>query len=158
VNNGKFLVLVLSALLAIGLAGCAGSGPRVEKPTVLLSGVAVNELSFTGQSFLLSFDVKNPNPFPLPIRAVRYHVQLEDHTFANGETPGDFSIPASGFGNFDISVELDILKSASSLMSILRGGMGKPVSYELNGSLAVDIPLVNPLPFSATGVIVIASN
>ena len=157
-NNGKFFVIVLLTLVAIGLAGCAGTGPRVERPTVRLSSVAVNELSFTGQTFLLSFDVNNPNPFPLPIRSVRYHVQLANQTFASGETPGDFSIPASGDGNFDISVELDILNSASSLTTILRGGMHKPVAYELNGSLALHIPFDKPVPFSTTGVITIASN
>jgi len=148
----------MSILLSVGIAGCAGTGVSIEKPTVRLSRVAVNQLSFSGQSFLLSFDINNPNPFPLPIRSVRYHVQLANQTFASGETPGDFSIPASGAGNFDISVELDILKSASSLTGVLRGGMQRPVPYELNGSLAVDIPFVKPVPFSTSGVITIASN
>lgn len=148
----------MSILVSIGVAGCAGNSLSIEKPTVQLSSVAVDQLSFTGQTFLLSFDVSNPNPFPLPVRSVRYHVQLADQTFASGETLGDFSIPASGDGNFDISVELDILKSASSLTGVLRGGMGQPVPYELNGSLAVDIPFVKPVPFSTSGVITIASN
>lgn len=148
----------MSILVSIGVAGCAGTSLSIEKPTVQLSSVAVDQLSFTGQTFLLSFDVSNPNPFPLPVRSVRYHVQLADQTFASGETLGDFSIPASGDGNFDISVELDILKSASSLTGVLRGGMGQPVPYELNGSLAVDIPFVKPVPFSTSGVITIASN
>lgn len=160
-NNRKIFVLVISIMVSIGIvgvAGCAGTSVSIEKPTVQLSNIAVDHLSFTGQSFLLSFDVSNPNPFPLPVRAVRYHVQLADQTFASGETPGDFSIPASGDGNFDISVELDILKSASSLTSVLRGGMGQPVAYELNGSLAVDIPFIKPVPFSTSGIITIASN
>ena len=118
----------------------------------------MSSLSFSGQTVLLSFDVNNPNPFPLPVRSVRYHLQLADQTFASGETQGDFSIPASGDGNFDISVELDILKSAGQLTNVLRGGMREPVAYELNGSLAVDIPYVNPVPFSTSGVITIASN
>jgi len=148
----------MSILVSVGIASCAGTAVSIEKPTVQLSRVAVNQLSFTGQSFLLSFDISNPNPFPLPIRSVRYHVRLANQTFASGETPSDFSIPASGDGNFDISVELDILKSASSLTGVLRGGMQQPVPYELNGSLAVDIPFVKPLPFSTSGVITIASN
>jgi len=89
---------------------------------------------------------------------VRYHLQLADQTFASGETQGDFSVPASGDGAFDISVELDILNSAGQLGSVLRSGMRKPVAYELNGSLAVDIPFLKPVPFSTSGVIAIASN
>jgi LEA14-like dessication related protein len=120
--------------------------------------VEMSQLSFSGQTFLLSFNVDNPNPFPLPIRSVRYHLQLADQTFASGETQGDFSVPASGIGEFDISVELDILKSAGQLTGLLRSGMRKPVAYELSGSLAVDIPYVKPLPFSSSGEIMIASN
>ncbi len=151
-------IILAASLIVTVCSGCAGTSVSIEKPTVQLSNVAVNQLSFSGQSFVLSFDVSNPNPFPLPVSAVRYHVQLADQTFASGETPGDFSIPARGNGNFDISVELDILKSASSLTGVLRGGMRQPVPYELNGSLAVDIPFVNPVPFSTSGVITIASN
>jgi len=152
------LIFLAASLIVTACSGCAGTSVSIESPTVQLSNVAVNQLSFTGQSFVLSFDVSNPNPFPLPVRAVRYHVQLANQTFASGETPGDFSIPASGNGNFDISVELDILKSASSLTGLLRNSMRQPVPYELNGSLTVDIPFVKPVPFSTSGVITIASN
>lgn len=148
----------LTVLAAAMIAGCAGTGVAIEKPEVTLSGVEMSSLSFSSQTFLLSFEVNNPNPFPLPIRAVRYHVQLDDQSFARGETKGDFSVPASGSGKFDISVELDILKSAGQLTGVLRSGMRKPVVYELNGSLTVDIPFVKPLPFSTSGVITIASN
>lgn len=148
-----------SLLLATAvLASCAGAGVSIERPAVTLSGVEMSNLSFSGQTFLLSFDVNNPNPFPLPIRTVRYHLQLADQTFASGETQGDFSIPASGDGGFDISVNLDLLKSAGQLGSVLRSGMRKPVAYQLNGSLAVDIPFLKPVPFSTSGVITIASN
>lgn len=130
----------------------------VESPSVELSGVAMRDLSFTGQTFLLSFDVSNPNPFPLPIKSVRYRVQLDDQNFASGETSSDFSIPASSSGGFDVSVELDILKSASHVGTVLRSGMRRPIPYQLDGSLAIDIPFVKPLPFSASGVIALASN
>ncbi len=133
-------------------AGCA-SIATIDKPAVQLSGIKATELSFTGQTFLLSFDVSNPNPFPLPIQSVRYHVQLEDQSFASGETASSFSVPANGSGDFDISVELDVLKSASSLSALIRSGMREPVDYELRGSLAVGIPLIQPLPFSTSGTI-----
>ncbi len=154
----KRVVETTALFTAVLLASCASTGISIEKPDVTLSGVQMSSLSFSGQTFVLSFDVNNPNPFPLPIRSVRYHLQLADQTFASGEAQSDFSVPASGDGEFDISVELDILKSAGQLTSVLRSGMRKPVAYELNGSLAVDIPFVKPLPFSTSGVIAIASN
>jgi hypothetical protein len=36
---------------------------------------------------------------------------------------------------------------------LLSGGLTENVSYELRGSLAVDIPFVKPIPFSNSGVI-----
>ena len=152
-------VVVSGWLLAASmLAACSATGISIEKPAVTLSGVEMNSLSFSGQSFRLSFDVSNPNPFPLPVRSVRYHVQLDDQTFASGESLSDFSVPARGDSEFDISVELDILKSAGQLTSVLRSGIREPVPYQLSGSLAVDIPYVKPVPFSTSGVITIASN
>ena len=148
----------ISLFLLFGLVSCASTGPIVQKPDVTLSGIELSGLSFTGQTFLLTFDVANPNSFPLPIKSVRYHVRLASHSFASGEAPSDFLIPSAGSGEFDISVNLDILKSASQLSSVLRSGLREPVPYELNGSLAVDIPFVKPLPFSASGVITVASN
>ena len=155
----KNRIIEISTLVAmVMVASCATTGVSIQKPAVTLSGVQMSSLSFSGQTFLLSFDVKNPNAFPLPIRSVRYHLRLADQTFASGETQSDFSVPASGDGEFDISVELDILKSAGQLTSVLRSGMREPIAYELNGSLAVDIPYVKPLPFSTSGAITIASN
>lgn len=152
-------IVALALLLVVSMvASCSTAGLTIERPAVTLSGVEMNSLSFSGQTFLLSFDVSNPNPFPLPIRSVRYHVQLADQTFASGETMGDFSVPASGDSAFDISVELDILKSAGQLTSVLRSGIREPVPYQLSGSLAIDIPYVKPVPFSTSGVITIASN
>lgn len=142
---------------AIVLAACASPSQLIDKPSVELTAIEMHALSFTGQSFQLSFDVDNPNPFPLPVSSIRYHVQLADQSFVSGETPSDFMIPARGNGAFDISVELDVMNSASQLMSLLRGGFREPVEYELNGSLTVDIPYVKPVPFRTSGVIAIAS-
>ena len=157
-NMQKTSRKVLCLFLLFGLVSCASTESVIQKPDVRLSAIKMSDLSFTGQTFLLTFDVANPNPYPLPIKAVRYHLQLANHSFASGETPSDFSIPSSGNGEFDISVELNILKSASQLTSVLRSSMREPVPYKLNGSLAVDIPFVKPLPFSTAGVITVASN
>lgn len=139
------------------LVACASPSQLIDKPTVELTAIEMQALSFTGQSFQLSFDVDNPNPFPLPVSSIRYHVQLANQSFASGETPSDFMIPAHGDGAFDISVELDVMSSASQLMSLLRGGLREPVEYELNGSLSIDIPYVKPVPFRTSGMIAIAS-
>jgi len=118
----------------------------------------MTRLKLSGQTCRLSFAVSNPNPFPLSINSVRYHVQLSEQRFASGETPGNFSIPAESDGRFDISVDLDIMKTAPRLTNVLRGIARESVTYELNGTFSLDMPLVKSVPFSTSGVITIASN
>ena len=66
--------LIAIAYLA---AGCASTGALVEAPGVSLRNVQVADIDMHAQTFVLNFDVVNPNPFPLPIRSVSYGVDLE---------------------------------------------------------------------------------
>ena len=142
----------LSAACLI-LSACAGTETLVATPRVELTGVQLESASFNRQKFLLSFGVSNPNAFPLPIRSVKYRVMFDDERFAGGETAASFTVPAQGDDSFAISVELDILSSASQITSLLAGGVPDHVNYRLDGSLAVDIPFTRALPFSSSGAI-----
>jgi LEA14-like dessication related protein len=152
---GHFDILrkMLSLFAVIFLSACASTGAVIETPRVNLTGVELTSANLQRQTFLLRFDVSNPNPFPLPVNAVEYRVDFDDEKFADGKTQGSFTVPARGDDSFAISVELDFLSSAKHLASLFQGGFGENISYELKGSLAVDIPFVHPLPFSSSGVI-----
>ncbi len=145
-------VTLCAALLA---AGCATQGPRLEPPAVELTGIALESLSFSEQRFRLAFDVANPNAVALPVKEVRYRVVLEDTQFAAGATGASFTIPARGSERFEIGVELDLVRSAASLLPLLREGTARPLAYELHGSLAVAIPFAPALRFSESGTIVV---
>jgi LEA14-like dessication related protein len=147
-------IVVLNVLLTAALGGCATTEALVSAPQVSLSSVEMKSLSFSGQTFLLHFDVSNPNPFSLPIESVRYHLRLGEPRFASGESQGNFLVPAGSDATFAISVDLDILQQTSQLTSLLRTGTSSDeVDYELQGSLVVDIPFAKPLAFSNSGVI-----
>lgn len=140
-------------LVMIFMTSCAHTGALITSPTVNLKSVELTKASLNQQTFQLGFDVDNPNPFPLPIQAVKYNVFLDNEKFAGGSTQGNFTIPARGQDDFVISVDLDFLNTAAHLSSLLRRGMPEKVNYELDGSLTVDIPFAPPLPFSSSGVI-----
>jgi LEA14-like dessication related protein len=135
------------------LAGCAGTEAFVSMPAVDLTSVQMEQISFSGQTFTLGFEVENPNAFPLPVKAVKYQVVFDDERLADGEARAAFTVPANGTDEFQLSVELDILKSAGQISSLLRGGMREHVAYRVEGSLTVDIPFARPLPFSSSGTI-----
>jgi LEA14-like dessication related protein len=149
----RYALVLLCALAS----GCAGSGSLVNSPTVDLTSVEVSDMSFTNQTFLLGFSVNNPNPFPIPVKAVSYRVRLNDENFAGGETQSDFTVPAGGDEHFVISVDVNLLKSGAQLTSIIRSGMRDRIDYEVLGDLAVDIPLVPSMRFSNSGTIMVQS-
>jgi LEA14-like dessication related protein len=146
-------------LLASCLSACATIPEGlVDSPNVKLRNVQVVGLGFSSQTFLLSFDIANPNPFPLPIRNVGYGVRLDGQRFASGETASNFTVPANGKSSFAISVDLDLLQTAPQLLSIVRGGTGRDVHYELEGRFAVDIPFMPEVSYHDTGRIRLNAN
>ena len=149
-NVRQYAGLLLASTL---LSACASTGELVTAPDVSLRNVQLTDVGLSGQTFLLSFDVSNPNPFPLPISTVSYGVELDSQRFASGRTQGGFTVPASGDGEFAISVELNLLKTAPQLLYIVRDGEKRDIAYELKGELGVDIPLVKPMNFESSGAI-----
>ena len=91
--------LILGVVVApLMLAACASLENIVSAPNVSLRNVEVASLDFGEQKFLLSFDVYNPNPFPLPIKTVSYAVRLDGQRFASGEAASAFTVPAGSDG------------------------------------------------------------
>ncbi len=141
------------------LSACASvpesllSAPRVE-----LKNVQVMGLGFQGQTFLLSFDVANSNPFPLPIRSIDYGIKLDGQRFASGQTVSDFTVPADGKTSFAISVELDLLQTSPQLLYAVRDAAHRDIGYELSGRFGVDIPLIPSVKYRNSGTIRLNSN
>ena len=138
---------------ALALVGCASTGALVETPEVSLRDVEVKELDLKKQTFVLGFDVINPNPFPLPVRRVTYGVELDGYRFASGETQGEFVVPASSDGAFAISVDLNLMRTAPALLFIVREGVYRDIPYTLEGKFDIDIPLADPISFEKEGLI-----
>lgn len=137
------------------LTACASLDQIVSAPEVSLTNVAIERLDIGEQTFLLSFDVNNPNPFPLPVSTISYAVKLDGQRFASGETTSDISVPASGATEFAISVELDLLSTAPQLLSIMRDGTRSEIPYSLEGRLGIGIPMTPPVTFRSDGAVLV---
>ncbi len=149
----KFIRISLLFLSGAVLSGCASMNAAVQSPVVTLQKVDLAELDFSRQTFVLSFDVQNPNGFPLPVNYVSYGVKLDQQHFASGESVADFTIPANGDGNFAITVDLDLLRTAPQLLYTVRDAVSRDLPYELNGKLGISLPLVGQVPFRKSGAI-----
>ena len=139
--------------IACFATGCASTGVTIEKPGINLRNVEVAAIDLDGQTFVLDFDVVNPNPFPLPVRSVSYGIELEGLRLAAGETQGAFTVPADGESHFAITVDVDLMRTAPQLMFIVRDGFHRDIPYALEGSLAIDVPFVKPVGFQNRGSI-----
>jgi len=140
----------LSAVACLA-AGCASNGLVVEKPGVSLRHVGVADVDLDSQTFVLDFAVENPNPFPLPVRSIAYGVELDGFRFASGETTSDFVVPAGGDGHFEITVDVDLMRTAPQLMFIVRDGIYRDIPYALEGRFTIDVPFANPVVFRNEG-------
>jgi len=155
----RIIVRLQIALLISCVSACASMPESlVSSPSVKLSNVQVVGLGFNAQTFLLSFDVTNPNPFPLPVSNVDYGVRLDGQRFASGETASKFTIPADGDASFAISVDLNLLQTAPQLLSIVRDGTRQDINYEVEGRFGVDIPLAPTLKYRNSGKLRLNSN
>ena len=144
------------AMLAV-LSGCAAVASNISQPSVSLRSVEVGSVDFSKQTFVLGFDISNPNRFALPINFVSYGVKLDGQHFASGETTASFTVPANGDNQFAISVDLDLLRTAPQLLYTVRDGVTNGLSYELSGKLGIDIPFVQPISFRTSGKISIGA-
>jgi LEA14-like dessication related protein len=136
---------------SLSLASCASLESLVNSPGVSLRNVHVENLEMDSQVFLMSFDVTNPNPFPLPINSIDYEVRLDGVPFARGAARSSFSVPAGSDGEFSIRVELDLLKTAPSLLFVVRDGVREDIPYAVAGELGLDLPNFRPVEFSNEG-------
>ena len=146
---------VAGLCVVLGALGACASIPEdvISKPEVSLRDVQVMGLGFKNQTFLLSFDISNPNPFPLPISHISYGVRLDGQRFASGDTPSEISVPAGGKTQFAISVELDLLSTAPRVLTIVRDGVRRDIPYELNGQLGLDLPMAPAVAYRTEGTI-----
>ncbi len=151
--NRRILNLASVVAAACLVSACAGMQRAISMPGVSLRNVEVAHVGFSEQTFVLSFDVTNPNPFPLPVNHVSYGVKLDEQRFASGQTVASFTVPAQSDAMFAISVELDLFRTAPQLLYIVRDGTMRDLPYELSGKLGIDIPFVDPVTFKSSGEI-----
>lgn len=150
-HSAGIRTIAAAAAILSTLSACAVVEESISAPDVNLKAVKLETLGFSGQTFTLSFDVSNPNAFPLPVNLIDYGVSLDGHRFASGKTDCDILVPAGGDTEFDISVELDLLNTAPALLSVVRASTRREIPYSLEGRVGLAIPATRPLKFEQSG-------
>src|SRR5262249_5382481 len=142
----KLRLAKLGLLLgAAALTACASMAPRLEPPTLSVTGIAfAGGGSLTQQQVHLTLHVVNPNAREIPVRAIDCRVELENQPFAEGSTDAGFTLPALGETDFGLNVTANL---NSALLSLVGGLSRRSVDYHLYGAVHLGAGLVRTIPF-----------
>lgn len=150
ITSTKRMVFIFVCLL---LAACSAVlQEAVKAPEVGVSAFRLAEAGLINQTFVITLNVKNPNKVPLPIKGFSYQIFVAGDEFAKGNTQNEFTLPAGGEKNIDVSVTMNLLRSGTHLANVIQGGSAT-IDYEVRGLINVNLPLMGGLPINRKGQI-----
>lgn len=138
----RIFAFVFTALL---LQACSGVPGIVEQPKVSIQNIGLQNVSLTQGTAIVTLNVSNPNPFPLPIRGIEYGVSLNGRPVASGDQVQEQSIGAGQEVPVSIPIKLDFVELARLAPVAWRE---RKLQYDLTG--AVRLPLIK-VPFQRQG-------
>lgn len=139
-------------LAALVLSACAVLGERYEKPELTLVDIRPAESGNLEQRFVLRFRLRNPNPAGLPVRGIRYEVELLGETFASGATGQDFGIAAFGEAEFEVTVGVSLHDAARVAMAAMQSS-GECLDYRLDARIATAVPFLGEVRLIRDGAV-----
>lgn len=138
-----FLVtLIVSGLLVMS---CASLQDMVQKPTVRVEGMHLDNLSLFEATLRFDLKVENPNPLSVTVRSVTYDLELNNREFMQGTLDQGLKLPSGGTDVVQLPLTVsyfDLFDSASDLFK------HQTVAYTLSGTVGIG-PL--DIPYRSTG-------
>ena len=140
-------------MIMLGLNGCASLVSKPEPPIVKLVGITLTQADLLEQTFILKLQLSNPNDYALPIRGLRYQLDINGQEFAHGGNLDEVTLPAKS----DAIVEVDAKTNLQAWIKQLRNiGDKDKVAYRIHGKIAA--PGANlQLPYDHRGETSLAS-
>jgi len=118
----------------VTLGGCAALEKAVKRPEVTFSTFSLESVDFEQASVNLLFDVKNSNPFAIPVSGYTYTFKIGEHTLLSGEDPTDLRIPANGTGSLRVPIALRFSDVTSAVQKLVDSDVWP---YSVAGTVAV---------------------
>jgi LEA14-like dessication related protein len=135
-------------LLLCGLMLCAaGCAPKFERPILTVSSVELQRGNLFQQSFLVKFQVQNPNDRELPVQGLHAALDVGGQRIASGVSNRAFVVPPLGQSEFDMTITANV---AAALLQ-LANQHADTIAYDLSGSANLDLPFLREVPFHQTG-------
>lgn len=135
------------ALGALWLAGCSML-PKFETPKLSVVGIEMQSADIFSQRLKVRMRVLNPNSRELPVKGIRYRIEVNDSELGQGLTNTPFVVPALGEAEFDVQVTANM---AGMLVKLLSRRKSEALDYRLVGEVALSSGFLRRIPFDERG-------
>ena len=138
----------LALLSLLVLVGCA-STLDLEPPKLSVVSMKVQSADLFSQRVNVRMRVMNPNARELPVKAIKYRIEVNGLELAQGLADMPFVVPAQGEADFDLPVTANL---ASVLPKLLSGrGSTDTLDYRLVGDVSLSSGFLRRIPFDERG-------
>ena len=134
----------LLLLLLLCTAACA---TKFERPNLTVVGVDMKSGNLLQQTFLVKFQIQNPNDRDLPVSGLHAELNVGGEQIASGVSNRAFVVPAHGQSEFDMTITANMALA----MLKLANQHADSIDYEVTGAASLDLPFLHDLPFHQNG-------
>ncbi len=117
------------SFFVIGIAGCAAVSDA-KSPDVRLADLKLLSSGLFEQRFQLDLRVSNPNDFALRLDGLTFNLDLNDASFATGQSDQNVTVPSLGETLVSVQASTTFLDVAQQVLALTEGGN---VKYRLSG-------------------------
>ncbi|OPL15578.1 MAG: hypothetical protein AVO39_07735 [delta proteobacterium MLS_D] len=147
-STWKKLFAVLFPLFVLLPAACARLA--VKPPSVTVAGIEIIEAGFFEQRFAFTLRVQNPNEIDIPLKGLRFAVEINGRPFARGVSDQVVTIPRLGEEIIDVTA-VSTITGLLRLVDEWRRGDATSLSYRISGTLSTALP--GGIDFEESGVL-----
>ena len=135
----------LALLATLALAGCA-STLDLQPPELSVVSIRMQSADLFSQRLTVRLHVVNPNARELPIKAIKYRIEVAETALAEGLADTPFVVPAKGETEFELPLTANL---ASVLPKLLSGS--STIDYRLVGDVSLSSGFLRRIPFDERG-------
>jgi LEA14-like dessication related protein len=128
-------IAFLGLLLCVLLSGCAAMKPKLEQPTVKVTGLQLLPAQGLLQPIQVSLLVTNPNDRDLSLRGMSYTVGIESFDVLSGVSNELPTLAAYQETPIKVVVTANVLQLVRLIEHFGRNGMKENVDYNFSAKL-----------------------
>lgn len=132
---GRSLARMIFIGLCICLASCAAITPKLEQPTVKVSGLQLLPAQGLSQPIEVSLLITNPNDRDLTLRGMSYTVGIENFDVLSGVSDQLPTLAAYQETPVKVVVSANVLQLVRLLEHFGRNGIKENVAYHFSAKL-----------------------